>query len=124
MKLLNIVLIIATILPCGIQAQQRLVDKVVAKVGSEFITFSDIEEEYQYSLTLEPTLTEDAKCGIIANAISQKLIIYQAILDSVEVSDDEVETQLNLRFEDVLRRMGGDDELERIPFKLKEVTEG
>lgn len=88
---------------------QMLLDKVVAKVGSEFITLSDIEEEFQYSKTVEPTLTDDAKCGILESAIAQKVLIYQAKLDSVEVSDEEVESQLNLRFESILRQMNGDE---------------
>lgn len=89
--------------------EAQLVDKVIAKIGSEFISLSDIEEEYQYARQTEPTLTEDAKCGIVQSAIAQKVLIYQAKLDSVEVSDAEVESQLDLRFQSVLRQMNGDE---------------
>jgi len=90
--------------------QSYLVDKVVAKVGSEFILLSEVEDQYAYALTQDPTLEVDAKCSILENLIAQKLIIYQAKLDSVEVSDEEVEAQLSLRFDNILRQMNGDEE--------------
>ena len=91
-------------------SQSYIVDKVVAKVGSEFVLLSEVEDQYAYSLTQDPTLGEDIKCQILDNLIAQKLIIYQAKLDSVEVSDQEVEAQLDLRFDNILRQMNGDEE--------------
>jgi len=95
------------------QDQSFLVDKVIAKIGSEFILLSDVEEQYAYSLTQDPTLDVDIKCQILDGLIAQKLIIYQAKLDSVVVMDQEVEAQLNLRFDNVLRQMNGDEEFFR-----------
>jgi len=91
-------------------SQSYIIDKVVAKVGSEFILLSEVEDQYAYSLTQDPTLGEEIKCQILDNLIAQKLIIYQAKLDSVEVLDQEVEAQLSLRFENILRQMNGDEE--------------
>ena len=91
-------------------AQSYIIEKVVAKVGSEFVLLSEVEDQYAYSLTQDPTLGEDIKCQILDNLIAQKLIIYQAKLDSVEVSDQEVDAQLDLRFDNILRQMNGDEE--------------
>lgn len=91
-------------------SQSYIVDKVVAKVGSEFVLLSEVEDQYAYSLTQDPTLGDEIKCQILDNLIAQKLIIYQAKLDSVEVSDQEVEAQLELRFDNILRQMNGDEE--------------
>lgn len=90
-------------------AQQYLVDKVVARVGSEYILLSEIEDEYSYTSANNPKITPEMKCEIIKNLIAQKLIVYQAKLDSVEVKDEEVETQLAYRFESILRQMNGDE---------------
>ncbi|MDF1694578.1 MAG: peptidylprolyl isomerase [Saprospiraceae bacterium] len=112
MRFRNIVLFTALICATFAKsnAQSYLVDKVVAKVGSEFVLLSEVEDQYAYSLTQDPTLTEDIKCQILDNLIAQKVIIYQAKLDSVEVSDQEVEAQLELRFDNILRQMNGDEE--------------
>ena len=95
----------------GINAysQDKLIDKVIAKVGSEHILLSDVEEEFSYSKTKDPGLSGDIKCIILDNMIAQKLVIYYGIVDSVELSDEEVETQLDYRFESILRQMNGDE---------------
>ena len=89
---------------------QLLVDKVVARVGSENILLSEVEDEYGYLKTSKPTTDPSVKCDIINNLIAQKLIVYQAKVDSVEVTDEEVETQLDFRFESILRQMNGDED--------------
>jgi len=91
-------------------AQSYIIDKVIAKVGSEFVLLSEVEDQYAYSLTQDPSLGVDIKCQILDNLIAQKLIIYQAKLDSVEVGAEEVEAQLDLRFDNILRQMNGDEE--------------
>jgi peptidyl-prolyl cis-trans isomerase SurA len=96
---------------CGINAfsQDKLIDKVIAKVGSEHILLSDVEEEFSYAKTKDPGLSDDIKCIILDNMIAQKLVIYYGKVDSVELSDEEVETQLDYRFESILRQMNGDE---------------
>lgn len=98
-----------TILFNGVQGQSILIDKVVAKVGSEHILLSEVEEEFSYAKTKDPSLTDDIRCLIIDNMIAQKLVIYHAKIDSVEIAEDEVETQLDYRFESILRQMNGDE---------------
>ncbi|MBP9197376.1 MAG: peptidylprolyl isomerase [Saprospiraceae bacterium] len=102
-------ILIMTILFSGVQGQSILIDKVVAKVGSEHILLSEVEEEFSYAKTKDPSLTDDIKCLIIDNMIAQKLVIYHAKIDSVEIAEDEVETQLDYRFESILRQMNGDE---------------
>lgn len=92
-----------------LSSQELLVDKVVAKVGSEYILLSEIEEEFSYFKSKDPTIDEAVKCDILEGMIEQKLVIYHAKVDSVEISDEEVELQLDFRFESVLRQMNGDE---------------
>lgn len=92
-----------------VYGQSYLIDKVIAKVGSEYILLSDVEEEYSYAKSKNPLMDQQVKCSILENLIAQKLIIYQAKLDSVEITDAEVDTQLDYRFESILRQMNGDE---------------
>lgn len=91
------------------QAQSKVVDKVVAKVGSELVLLSELEDQYQYIAKQEVGVTPELKCDILQNLIAQKVIVYQAKLDSVEVTDQELESQLDYRFESILRQMNGDE---------------
>lgn len=105
-----ITLLALTAMASTTTGQSYLLDKVVAKVGSEFVLLSDVEDQFAYARTQDPTIEEDSKCYILDNIIAQKVIIYHAKLDSVEVSDEEVESQLDFRFENILRQMNGDEE--------------
>ncbi|MBK8701356.1 MAG: peptidylprolyl isomerase [Saprospiraceae bacterium] len=96
-------------LTMSVNAQSYLIDKVIARVGGENILLSEVEDEYAYMVTSKATVTPDAKCEILKNLIAQKLIVYQAKLDSVEVTEEEVESQLSFRFESILRQMNGDE---------------
>ncbi len=90
-------------------AKAQLIDKVVAKVGSEHILLSEIEDEFSYAKSKDPNISDDVKCVMLDNMIAQKLVIYHAKVDSVEITDAEVEQQLDYRFESVLRQMNGDE---------------
>lgn len=87
----------------------QLVDKIVAKVGSEYILLSEVEDDFQYNLKSKPGLDPNYKCEILDNLISQKLIIYQAILDSIVVSEVEIAAEIDTKFERILAQMNGDE---------------
>ena len=86
-----------------------LLDKVISKVGSEYILLSELEGQFAYVKESNPALEEDAKCEMMENLIAQKIIVYQARLDSIQVSDEELDGQLTYRFESILRQMNGDE---------------
>jgi len=90
---------------------QLLIDKVVAKVGSEMILLSDVEAQYSYAIEQQGIEGNDEiKCQILEAIMGQKLIVHQARLDSIEVSDDEINAQLDYRINGVLRQMNNDEE--------------
>lgn len=91
--------------------ESLLIDKVIAKVGGETILLSDVESQYAYALEQSADFVSDeAKCQILEGIIGQKLIIHQARLDSVEVSPEEIEAQLDYRIDGVLRQMNNDEQ--------------
>ena len=85
-------------------------DKVVAKVGDEYILLSEIEEQYAAAKDQKATLPEDYRCMVFDQIMVNKLILNQAKIDSVLAKDEDVETQLNARFEKILDYMGGNVE--------------
>jgi len=90
-------------------AQELVLDKVIAKVGSEIVLMSEVEEQYAYAAQQTGNSSEEFKCQILESVIGQKLIVHQAKLDSVQVSNEEVEAQLDQRIGSVLRQMNGDE---------------
>lgn len=81
------------------QDNKAVIDRVVATVGGEIILLSEVQEQFAYIKKEQPTLPDDYRCIVLQNLIVQKLLVNQAKLDSVEVKDEEVETQLNARID-------------------------
>ena len=90
-------------------SQEVIIDKVISKVGGELVLLSELEEQFAYAVSQqEKGLPEDAKCVILEQILAQKLLLNQSKLDSIVVGEDEVETQMNARFDRILQMMGGD----------------
>jgi len=108
----NIYLLLALLL-CfcseAISQNKVIIDKVVAKVGGETILHSEIETQFSYASQRFGQADPNMKCQIIESIIDQKLIVNQAKLDSVVVLNEEVEERLNLKIDNVLRQMNGDE---------------
>lgn len=96
------------ILPFIGYSQKEIIDDIIAKVGGEVILLSEIEEQYALASAQQANVTEDAKCVILDNLLSQKLIVNQAKLDSILISEEEVEGQLDARIDRILAYMNND----------------
>ncbi|MEM9836779.1 MAG: peptidylprolyl isomerase, partial [Bacteroidota bacterium] len=90
------------------QDQRAVIDKVVAMVGGEYILLSEVEEQYALAAdqSAEP-LPPEARCAFLDQLLVSKLLYNQSKLDSIEVSPEELEGQLNARIERILTYMGG-----------------
>jgi peptidyl-prolyl cis-trans isomerase SurA len=93
---------------CGALSAQMLIDKIVAQVGGELVLLSELEEQHNLMSAQQGTLPEGFRCTILDGIMTQKLMINQAKLDSIEVTDDEIEAQLDARFERILAYMNND----------------
>jgi peptidyl-prolyl cis-trans isomerase SurA len=89
-------------------AQREIVDKVIATVGGELVLLSDLEEQYSYMQTQRGAVPADARCLMMDQLILNNLLLNQAKLDSIEISDGEVQQELDTRVDQILRQMNGD----------------
>ncbi|MBS1502425.1 MAG: peptidylprolyl isomerase [Bacteroidetes bacterium] len=92
---------------------KRTLDKIVAVVGSSIILQSDIELGYANYLAQGGRPDEGVKCYIAQNLLTQKLLAQQAVIDSVTVSDDDVDNEVDRRMRTSIQRAGGQDKLEQ-----------
>ena len=87
---------------------RRVIDKVIANVGNEYVLLSDLEEMYSRVAAEQGGLPEEARCSFLENQLATNLLLNQAKLDSIIVGDTEVEAQLDARIEQILGWMNGD----------------
>ncbi|GAA4928786.1 peptidylprolyl isomerase [Mucilaginibacter defluvii] len=93
-------------------AQKQTLDKVAAVVGNSPILLSDIELQYARIMAEGGTPNPDIKCQIMQTLISQKLLGQQAIIDSVQVKDEELDNEVDRRIRYSIQRAGGQERLE------------
>jgi len=92
---------------------QQVVESIVAVVGNEVIFFSDVEGMVRdMKAERDPTPVEELRCRVLEDLMIQKLFLDQAKIDSIEVSPDNVEADLNNRLAEYIRRAGSEQALE------------
>ncbi len=109
------------LMPLIMQAQT--VDKIVAQVGDKIILMSEVES-YYYEALQQGEVPEDYRCYILQELISQKLMLIQAQKDSVEVTDGEVEDNINNRIRYFESLFGSQEKMEEFYGKsIQEIKE-
>ena len=100
-------------LASGQQYPDGIVDKTIAVVGNEMIMISNLEEEVRIMMAQGFVSDRDARCEILENMMVSKLFLMQARLDSLEVNNDMVESELANRLDQVRTYCGGDEGVEK-----------
>jgi peptidyl-prolyl cis-trans isomerase SurA len=73
------------------------IDKIEAVLGDEIVLTSEIESQYLQYLSQGNIKSTEIRCQIVEDLLFQKLLVNQAKLDSLVVSNDEVEDEVNKR---------------------------
>jgi peptidyl-prolyl cis-trans isomerase SurA len=108
-----VVLVLFTAIAHAQPPKGKMIDGVVAVVGDKIILKSEVEGEYANYLQQEGNKpSEEARCLIVDQMLTTKLMLRQAELDSIEVSEDEVNQQLDRRVRYFISMIGGAEKLE------------
>ena len=108
MKILNSLILAMIVFSPVCLAQREIIDKVVATIGGELVLLSEVEEQHALMEAQSGVLPDDARCNIMDQLMASKLLVNQAKLDSIEISEEEVEAQLDARIERILSFMNND----------------
>jgi peptidyl-prolyl cis-trans isomerase SurA len=93
-------------------SQEQVIDQVVAVVGGKIILKSDIEKQYYQFIAQGGERSPDGKCLVFDQLLLQKLLINQADLDSVTVTEAQVEGELDKRMRFYIKQIGSEQKLE------------
>jgi len=118
----RIVLFLFLILPLTAKSQfltqtsPQPLDMVVAIVNSNAILKSDVDQRYiQYMQSAEgTTFTEAMWYQILESMIDNYVLVEKAKIDSVVVTDDEVNRSLEQRLQGMIQQVGSEQEVERM----------
>jgi peptidyl-prolyl cis-trans isomerase SurA len=106
-------------------AQQKIVaDKIVAVLGDKVILKSDIDNTIADMQRQGQTVPDNARCLTIEQAMGVKALVLQAERDSLPVTDEEVDAEIDNQIRYFISVYGSKEELERISgktmYQLKE----
>lgn len=100
----------------------NVIDEVLWVVGDEAILRSEVETERKRMLYQGEKIDGDPYAVIPEQIAIQKLFLNQAIVDSIEVSDDQVESQVDAQINGYISQIGSREKLEEYMEKsLKEI---
>lgn len=95
------------------QEESKVIDEIIAVVGDKIVLKSDLEIQYlQYLSQANEPEDSTLKCKLLDQILLQKLLLVQSILDSIEVTDDQVEEALNNRIQYFSSQFGSKQKLE------------
>lgn len=95
------------------QPRKVVADKVVAIVGDRVILKSDIKNSIDDARRQGAPVPDDAFCMLMDQAVVSKVMMLQAEKDSLPVTDEDVEAELDQRIRYFIRELGSREELER-----------
>jgi peptidyl-prolyl cis-trans isomerase SurA len=99
------------------QSAKVVADKIIGIVGDRIILYSDIKNSIEDARRRGEKVPDDAECQIMEQAIVSKILMLQAEKDSLPITDDEVEADLDNRIRQYINQVGGQDALEQMAGK-------
>ena len=119
MKKITIGLIILFPIVIAAQGQPRKIvaDKIIAIVGDRILLQSDIKNSILDISRQGGTVPENAECLIMEQALISKVLMLQAQKDSLPVTEDEIEANLENRIRRFINMYGSQQALEDIAGK-------
>jgi peptidyl-prolyl cis-trans isomerase SurA len=95
-----------------VMAQDNIIDEVVWTVGDEAILRSEVEDERLRAQYEGTPIAGDPYCVIPEQLAVQKLFLHQAELDSIEVSESTVSSQVDMRMNYYISQIGSKEKME------------
>ena len=99
------------------QPKKVIADKIAGIVGDRIILYSDIKNSLADIARQGGTVPENGECLLMEQAIISKVLMLQAMKDSLPVTDEEVEADLDNRIRTYINQLGSQEALEEIAGK-------
>lgn len=113
-KTVYISILLCILFSGGAFAQERgsVIDEIIAKVDNYIILRSELEESYREYMQQFNLPRNDAICEALQTLILNKVMVAKAEIDSVEIEDEMVENELNMRMQYFISQFGSEQRLE------------
>jgi peptidyl-prolyl cis-trans isomerase SurA len=106
-------------------AQKKVVaDKIIATVGDKIVLKSEIDNSIVDMQRQNIEMPENVRCLLVEQALGVKTLVLQAERDSLPVSDEEIDAEIDNKIRYFINQYGSKDVVEQIAgktiYQLKE----
>jgi peptidyl-prolyl cis-trans isomerase SurA len=111
--LTKLTLTVIVVFPLVSRAQGNtnvVVDEIIAKVDNYIVLKSELEGAYQNYITEGHAPSEHEKCNFLNSLVVNKLLVAKAEIDSILVTDSDVDNNTDQRMQIILQNAGGSAE--------------
>ena len=120
-SLLSIILTVCAALafaqPPVSQTKKVIADKIIAVIGDKIVLKSDIDNSLSDMQRQGVELPPNAFCLSLEQAMGIKALVLQAEKDSLPITDEEIDIDIDNRIRNYITQLGSKDELERVAGK-------
>ena len=106
------------------QTKKVIADKIIATVGDKIILRSDIQNSITDMQRQNVAVPPNASCILLQQALALKALVLQAERDSLPVSDEDVDAEIDKRIRYYVQQYGSEEILQQVSgktvFQLKE----
>lgn len=118
MRILVVVfLLVAASVAAQGQPKKAVADKIVAVVGDRTILYSDVKNSIDDARRQGSNVPDGAECMLLEQAVISKVLMLQAEKDSLPVTDEEIEAELDQRIRYFINQVGSQAALEEYAGK-------
>src|SRR5215204_2023780 len=109
---LSLIFLIAATFAAKGQSAKVVADKILAVVGDRIILYSDIQNTIADAIRNGNQVPDNANCVLMEQALISKVLMLQAEKDSLPISDEEIEADLDNRIRKYINAYGTQAALE------------
>ncbi|MDX1652645.1 MAG: peptidylprolyl isomerase [Brumimicrobium sp.] len=92
---------------------EKVIDKIIAQVGDNIVLLSDLEAQKLQAKSEGVPVDNQTECFMLEEMLYQNLLIAQAKLDSIEVTDGQVNAEMENRLRTIESQIGSREKLEQ-----------
>jgi peptidyl-prolyl cis-trans isomerase SurA len=96
------------------RTDDKTIDRILAIVDEDILLQSELETQYEIFTQKGGRDDGTQRCTILENMVMAKLLLAKAKLDSLKITDEQVESELNRRIGSLVQEIGSVQRFEQI----------
>jgi peptidyl-prolyl cis-trans isomerase SurA len=97
-----------------LSAQKKVVlDEVIGVIGNEIVTKYEVETKFNSLIAQGASINDNSRCEVLEEVLISKMLLNQAKVDSLEVTEGQVEGEMNRRLRYFISQFGSEELMEQ-----------